>query len=118
MFTISRVEILDQFAKKLTSVGPVRDRLLAEKGNAVLDAHKRAFDNALEVLKGVEAEALFMRDHLAAQDRWELSAQQILEVRRSLEPIDLDLEKLKYALNPDTELKTAVHNFNGRRPRW
>lgn len=118
MFTIKREKVLTMLADKIDSLD--KARILAKEmlENAVLDHDKRTLATAIEFIDETTSQVAFLRDHLGARDSWDLSAAQLVEIRRALEPVALNPDKLKLSVDFTKTIATEVHNFNGRMKRF
>lgn len=128
MFTIRRHELVRLMDEKLESVGKTREKVNAAcegrdqidgaAPRVILAREEQALKEALELFDDIEGQLRFMKEHLGEKESWDLSMAQLLEIRRSLEPVNIDLDKLRLALEPGKQIQMATHNFNGRMARW
>lgn len=128
MFTIRRDEIVKLMEEKFESVVKVREKVNAAcegrdqldgfAPRVMLDREQKALKEALELFDDIEGQLGFMKNHLGEKESWDLSAAQLLEIRRSLEPVNIDLDQLRLALEPGKQIQIATHNYNGRTARW
>lgn len=121
MFRITRLDILEMFEKKLASIGPTRaelEKILAGSEGILLSSQRDGIENGMGYLTEVEAKARFLRDHLAPDDHWTVTAAQLIEIHASLAPVTVNMAQLKFAIEPGKQLQKDQHNFTQRQARW
>jgi hypothetical protein len=127
LFSISRDEVARMFAAKLESCAVVRAVLVEVRDEQKHERMRKPFEAAITVIDELVESAVFLRDHMLADDVWpdgtlkprvwEMSAAQLLELRAQLRPLVKDsADKLKaeLRLTPDAVDKIAalVHRFD------
>ena len=114
IFRVTRTELIDGLSRKLESIAEARGVLLAEKEKAVMEAQRNSLDQALAELAEVAARAAFLRDHVGPAECWDVSAQQAVEIWRSMELVKVDPFEVRMSLDPKKVVTRVAHNLTGR----
>jgi hypothetical protein len=115
LFTITRAELINRFATTIAS----REGKIEELKKAISEVEfgvgmiRNSRDGLERALKDMEEELeaiLFLRDHVAHVDHFEVGAVQLIELRTLTREIELNVEQLKLAVDPSQEVARAQYN--------